>query len=77
MGKRITVKFVGNDSPTERMATIPVGTEFKATMSNIPNANAVWIRGSNLTKAAGRGQKFQCKKYLFLLGLQSSQMVVA
>ena len=71
MAKRIAVKYVGSkNSRHTAMKFIPEGTEFKAVVYNLADGTllGVYIRGSNLTKAAKGKHKFNSKQYLFLIG---------
>ncbi len=70
MAKRIAVKYVGNiQSCCTSMRFIPEGTEFKAVecLDGKGNFQGVYIRGSNLTKAASGKHKFNSKQYLFII----------
>ena len=77
MGKRLTVKYVG-ETEYRDVKLIPVGTEFKAVEATNYGSGVVgvYIRGTSLAKAAGNKELFQAKQYLFVTGRKNSEMEV-
>ena len=67
MAKRIAVRYKGGSHYTA-MKHIPAGTIFKAVEADVAgNFFGVYIRGSNLTKAAKGTHSFKAKQYLFII----------
>lgn len=77
MGKRLTVKYIG-ETEYRDVKLIPVGTEFKATEATDYGNGVlgVYIRGTNLAKAADRKDLFKAKQYLFVIGRKNSEFEV-
>lgn len=79
MAKRIAVQYIGTIySRCTAMKDVPEGTVFKAveSLDSKGKLQGVFIRGSNLTKAAGGKHKFAAKQYLFLVNDSVNAMVV-
>ncbi len=77
MGKRIKVKYLG-ESLYYNLKTVDTGTIFSAVLATDYGHGhvGVFIRGSNLQKAAGVKGLFPAKQYLFVTGRKNSEMEI-